>query len=165
MTTESVEIDGAAAGITRRAAFGMCSLGVLGAAGLAACGSDSDASSSGSDAAATGGTAGAGDGAAGGGAASALVKESQVPVGSAVSVESGGKPLIVSMPAADAPVAFQAVCPHKFVTVLVKGDQLVCPAHGSTFDIKTGANLSGPAAGKPLPKVEVKVVNGEIVKA
>lgn len=168
MTAEGLERTDVARGMTRRGVFGACSLGVLGVAGLAACGSDSDSSSApatGGSAPAAGGGSPAATGDSAAGASTPLVKASDVPVGGAVSAEAAGKPVIVSMPEADAPVAFSAVCPHKFVTVTVKGDQLVCPAHGSTFDIKTGANLSGPAAGKPLPPVAVKVVDGEVVSA
>jgi nitrite reductase/ring-hydroxylating ferredoxin subunit len=156
-----MEVEDATVGVSRRRAFGMCSLGVLGAVGLAACGSDDAAEPSGSP---TGAGAAATDGNPES-AATPLVKASQVPVGSAVSVQMAGKPVIVSMPVAEAPVAFQAVCPHKFVTVVVKGDTLLCPAHGSIFDMKTGAGTAGPAEGQPLPRVEVKIVNGEIVPA
>lgn len=166
MTTESLDRDEATRGFSRRDALGVCSLGLLGVAGLAACGDDAAAGTGTTpDSTPTDSTPTDSTPTSAGPAATALVKVSDVAVGSAVSVEAAGKQLIVSMPAADAPVAFEAVCPHKFVTVTVKGDELFCPAHGSTFDLKTGANLSGPAAGKPLPSVAVNVVGGEVVIA
>jgi cytochrome b6-f complex iron-sulfur subunit len=147
----------------------MCSLGLLGAAGLAACSSDSTSTAGTTEpAASTGGsdgaTATATADATGSGAVS-LVKLSDVPVAGAVGLEVAGKPVIVSQPTAGEVIGFSAVCPHQFATVAVQGKLLRCPLHGSTFDMATGKNLSGPAAGKPLPAYPVKVVDGEVVQA
>jgi len=62
-------------------------------------------------------------------------------------------------------IGFSAVCPHQVATVAVTDTVLRCPLHGSTFDLATGKNLSGPAAGKPLSSYPVKVVDGEVVQA
>jgi Rieske Fe-S protein len=37
-----------------------------------------------------------------------------------------------------------AICPHKGARVVVKGDEVYCPRHGSTFD-SNGAVIKGPA--------------------
>ena len=38
------------------------------------------------------------------------------------------------------------MCPHQGCTVgTVGADGIVCPCHGSTFDIATGAVVKGPA--------------------
>jgi cytochrome b6-f complex iron-sulfur subunit len=167
MTAETTDRDEPVTTPSRRNVFGMCSLGVLGIAGLTGCGSSAnadpddpsdDAGKAGSDAAATTPAAAAGAG-------TPLVMLADVPVGGAVEVKVDGKPVIVSQPAKDTAVAFSAVCPHKFVTVVVRGKELLCPAHGSTFDPATGKNLKGPAKGVPLPPMPVKVVNGEVVEA
>jgi nitrite reductase/ring-hydroxylating ferredoxin subunit len=86
-------------------------------------------------------------------------------VAGAVSLEVAGKPVIVSQPTAGDVVGFSAVCPHQFATVAVSGKELRCPLHGSTFDMATGKNLTGPAAGKPLPAFAVKVVDDQVVQA
>ena len=146
---------------SRRKVFSMCSIGLLGAAGLAACSSESTgttepaATTAGSEASAT---AAADD-------TASLVALADVPVAGAVSLEVAGKPVIVSQPEAGEVIGFSAVCPHQFATVVVSGTELRCPLHGSTFDMATGKNLTGPAAGQPLPDFSVKVVDGQVVSA
>jgi nitrite reductase/ring-hydroxylating ferredoxin subunit len=157
MTGVTTEPDDAGNALSRRKMFSMCSLGLLGAAGLAACGSDSSSGAGTTEPAAT-------TDAAGGGAVS-LVKLSKVPVAGAIGLEVAGKPVIVSQPTAGDVIGFSAVCPHQFATVAVTDKVLRCPLHGSTFDLATGKNLSGPAAGKPLSPFPVKVVDGEVVQA
>jgi nitrite reductase/ring-hydroxylating ferredoxin subunit len=150
--------------LSRRKMFAMCSLGVLGAAGLAACSSSDSTSATGTTEPAAAATS-ADAGATTGGDAVSLVKLADVPVAGAVGLEVAGKPVIVSQPTEGEVVGFSAVCPHQFATVAVSGKELRCPLHGSTFDMATGKNLSGPAAGKPLPPYAVKVVDGEVVQA
>ena len=161
-TTDQNDVD---TSLSRRKVFAMCSLGLFGAAALAACSSDDSTSDAAPSEPAA--TTAASDGEATTGApapATGLVKLADVPVGGAVGLEVSGKPVIVSQPTKGEAVAFSAVCPHQFATVAVKGKELRCPLHGSTFDPATGKNLSGPAAGKPLPTVPVKVVKGEVVQ-
>lgn len=157
----------AGSSVSRRKVFAMCSLGVLGAAGLAACSSDSSTDAAATEPAAAATTSEATASASGGvgAVATSLVALADVPVAGAVSLQVDGKPVIISQPEAGEVVGFSAVCPHQFATVAVSGDQLRCPLHGSTFDIDTGKNLTGPAAGKPLPAFAVKVVDGEVVQA
>jgi cytochrome b6-f complex iron-sulfur subunit len=167
MTAEITDRDEPVDTTSRRSVFGMCSLGVLAVAGLAGCGDSADAKT---DTPSEGpGKPGSGAGepspVAAAGAGTPLVRLADVPVGGAVEVKVGGKPMIVSQPTKDTAVAFSAVCPHKFVTVVVSGKRLLCPAHGSTFDPATGKNLKGPANGVPLPAVPVKVVDGDVVEA
>jgi nitrite reductase/ring-hydroxylating ferredoxin subunit len=146
-----------------------CSLALLGTAGLAACGggsSDGAASDSSGTTTAGGGSASADSGSGGSGSTGEVIaKESSIATGDAASFELDGAPIIVAMPDADKPAAFSAVCPHQGATVAVKGDQIVCPLHGSVFEKLTGAFVSGPAAGKSLTPVAVKVDGGNIVTA
>ena len=109
-------------------------------------------------------------GSGGGGAAASLsqrsgvglAKLSDVPVGSAVSVQlPDGTPGIVARPSATTAAAFSALCTHQSCTVAPQGQQLICPCHGSVYNALTGAVEQGPAA-SPLAKVAVSVVNGEV---
>jgi Rieske Fe-S protein len=57
---------------------------------------------------------------------------------------------------------FSAVCTHQGCVVnAVKDDVITCPCHGSTFDARTGAVLSGPAS-RALPTIAVTVRDGSI---
>jgi 3-phenylpropionate/trans-cinnamate dioxygenase ferredoxin component len=60
--------------------------------------------------------------------------------------------------------AFDNDCPHEECP-LAEGDleenQIVCYCHGSTFDLRTGAVLEGPAE-DPLTMFEVRVVEGDL---
>ena len=47
---------------------------------------------------------------------------------------------------------------------LHKGEHILCPVHGATFDVLTGACTGGPA-GDPLKSVPVEIRNGEIYAA
>jgi nitrite reductase/ring-hydroxylating ferredoxin subunit len=161
-------------GFSRRRAMAVCSMTLLGAAGLAACGGGSSDSAS-SDSSGSAGTTTAdtpaadsstsADSSSSGSGGEVIAKESSIATGDAASFELDGAPIIVAMPDADKPAAFSAVCPHQGATVAVKGDQLVCPLHGSVFEKLTGAFVSGPAAGKSLTPIAVKVDGGNIVTA
>ncbi len=60
-------------------------------------------------------------------------------------------------------VAFINECPHQGrrmdyaenAFLETPDQQLVCPAHGATFDANTGFSTSGPCAGQSLVKLEV----------
>ena len=60
--------------------------------------------------------------------------------------------------------AFDNDCPHEECP-LAEGDleenHIVCYCHGSTFDLRTGAVLEGPAE-DPLTMFEVRVVEGDL---
>ena len=56
--------------------------------------------------------------------------------------------------------AFSSECTHQACTVRPRGSFLVCPCHGSTFDLD-GNVVRGPAR-KPLPTFPVTVENGRI---
>lgn len=61
--------------------------------------------------------------------------------------------------------AVDDLCPHAYA-VLSKGqlygDEIVCPLHGSTFNIRTGAVLSPPAS-QSLTRYEVRVEGNDIL--
>ena len=124
---------------------GLVTMGVAAAGVLAACGG-SDTPSGGAPAASGG----------------ALAQLSDIPVGGAISAkDADGKPIILVQPEAGTVVALSAVCTHQQCTVAPDGDELMCPCHGSVYDL-TGANVSGPAPA-PLPEVDVHVSNGAVL--
>ena len=91
----------------------------------------------------------------------ALANAGDVPVGGGV--VSG--PVLVVQPAQGEFKAFDAACPHKGVLVGAPADGIAtCPAHKSTFSIKDGARISGPAT-TGLKEIPVKVENGAVVRA
>lgn len=60
--------------------------------------------------------------------------------------------------------ALEDVCTHdggQLTGGFIEGDQIICPRHGASFCIRTGAALSAPAY-EPTAKFPVRVENGEI---
>lgn len=93
----------------------------------------------------------------------ALAKLADIPVGSAVPAKGpDGKPVVVARPTEQTAACFSAICTHMGCTVAPSGKQLKCPCHGSVFEAGTGKVVSGPAP-RPLPAVQVHVVNGEVL--
>jgi cytochrome b6-f complex iron-sulfur subunit len=98
-----------------------------------------------------------------GGKPSGLTALDDITVGEAVSVDlPGGKPGLVTRTSPTTAVCFSAICTHEGCTVKPDGKKLACPCHGSTFAAATGKVLGGPAP-KPLNKVAVQVVDGQVV--
>ena len=87
-----------------------------------------------------------------------------IKVGESAAAKIGSANVLVCRTGQDTAVCFSAVCTHEGCQVKPDGAKLECPCHQSTYDAKTGKVLSGPAP-KPLPKIAVKVSNGEIVTA
>jgi len=86
---------------------------------------------------------------------------SEIPVG-------GGKiyttaKVVVTQPARGQYRAFSAVCTHVgCIMSEVANGTIDCPCHGSEFTITTGAVVTGPAPA-PLPRKQIKIVNGQVV--
>jgi len=86
---------------------------------------------------------------------------SEIPVG-------GGKiytaaKVVVTQPARGQYRAFSAVCTHVGCIMSEVADGTIdCPCHGSEFKITTGAVVTGPAPA-PLPKKQIKIVDGKVV--
>jgi len=86
---------------------------------------------------------------------------SEIPVG-------GGKiytaaKVVVTQPTRGQYKAFSAVCTHVgCIMSEVANGTIDCPCHGSEFKITTGAVVTGPAPA-PLPKKQIKIVNGQVV--
>lgn len=103
-------------------------------------------------------SADAGTGAAAGGSAKSLAKVSAIPAGSGLVVVGASGPVLLANSGDGTVVAHTAVCTHQGATINGTG---ICPLHGSKFDVKTGAVLTGPATA-PLAAVPVKVSGGEV---
>jgi nitrite reductase/ring-hydroxylating ferredoxin subunit len=64
--------------------------------------------------------------------------------------------------------AFYAIgnkCTHRGCALsrgMLKGSNVECPCHGSTFDVKTGSIVRGPAQ-KPEPKYELKIEKDQVL--
>lgn len=91
-----------------------------------------------------------------------LIPLDQVPVGGVASLIIDRKPAFVARPTSDTVRAFSAICTHQGCTVVAAGDQLICPCHGSHYELLTGTVLRGPAK-RPLPPIAVHLANGAVV--
>jgi Rieske Fe-S protein len=85
---------------------------------------------------------------------------SEIPVG-------GGKifaaaKVVVTQPVRGQYKGFSAVCTHVGCVLSEVADGTIdCPCHGSEFKITNGAVVTGPAP-RPLPKKQIKIVDGQI---
>ncbi len=128
----------ATSGPTRRSILQGGGAGIVGAVGLIACGAN-DGSGPGGDDEAVRSSAGSPSAAVG-----TEVPVADVPEGG--SVYLADDTLILTQPSLGEFAAYDATCPHQACAVSgSEGAELVCPCHGSRFDIATGEVLSGPA--------------------
>lgn len=103
---------------------------------------------------------------AGGASGTELGPATSVPIGSPATftIPSSGDPGIVFQLTKGNFVGYDAVCPHAGCTVGYSPSQkvMVCPCHGSQFQVATGQVMSGPAPHglTPLPIVEAS--NGNL---
>lgn len=142
---------------TRRHVLTGAAGAAAGACLLAACGASDDGG-------AAGGASGD-DGDGGGQEGGALTALADVPVGGAVLVTSAsGLRVLVAQPVEGEVVAYSAVCTHQGCTVAPDGAELVCPCHGSVFDLTSGEALEGPAT-EPLASFPVRVEGEDVVEA
>ncbi len=79
----------------------------------------------------------------GGAGGSATVPSSEVPVGGGTILTDAA--VVVTQPTAGTYEAFSAICPHAGCPVTrIQGGLILCPCHGSQFDITTGDVKAGP---------------------
>lgn len=142
-------------GVSRRTLLGAGAGLPLTATLLAACGRDEPAGN-----APTADSASARDDP---GAGEPLAAVTDIPAGGALVVTNGpgGNPVVLARPRDGEVVAFSAVCTHQGCTVAATRSGIVCPCHGSTYDL-TGKNTGGPAP-SPLPPVAVRVADGQVL--
>ncbi len=99
----------------------------------------------------------------GGGGADVLAKASDVEVGGALFLSDDQ--LVITQPAAGEFSAFDTTCTHQQCAVSSVSDgKILCPCHGSMYDLATGKNVGGPAPA-PLTKIDIAVEGDNIVKA
>jgi Rieske Fe-S protein len=92
--------------------------------------------------------------------AKVLAKLSDIQVGAAVVTKgTDGRDILISRTGQTTVAAFSAICPHQGCTV---ANSFMCPCHGSTFDPKTGARISGPTP-TGLATVPVAIQGGNVV--
>ncbi|WP_216216378.1 Rieske (2Fe-2S) protein [Amycolatopsis aidingensis] len=152
---------------TRRTALtvGAATAGaVAGTVALTACGSTGSGADQPQEQVGTGAETGTEPGSTPGGGSQPLAALEDIGVGEAKAVTMNGEDVIVSRPTGTTAAAFSAVCTHQGCQVQPDGAELRCPCHGSVFDARTGEVRNGPAS-EPLPKVNVRVQNGQILPA
>jgi len=89
-----------------------------------------------------------------------LASLDEVPTGGGIVLSKDE--LVLTQDADGTVHGFSAVCTHQGCTVdSVKDGVISCPCHGSTFDARTGAVVSGPAS-RALPTITVAVRDGSI---
>ena len=60
--------------------------------------------------------------------------------------------------------AVENICTHAYARLdegRLRGHRVICPLHGASFDVRTGAVLGAPAT-VPLKSYPVRVVDGRI---
>lgn len=93
-------------------------------------------------------------------AAAPVATTSEVPVGGGVVVAA--RQVVLTQPTEGEFRAFSSICTHQGCPVTsVQDGAIVCPCHGSHFDIDSGEAISGPAR-NPLSSMTVSVEGQDI---
>ena len=93
-----------------------------------------------------------------------IASTKDLPNGKMIGVESGGLSILVAGWNGNY-YAIGNVCTHEGCTVsggTLTGFKVRCPCHGSTFDIRTGAVIAGPAQ-EAEPAYKLRVDGDQIV--
>lgn len=102
----------------------------------------------------------------GGAKGTLLGPASSVPIGSAATftIPSSGDPGIVFQLTKGSFVAYDAICPHAGCQVgyTPSAHLMVCPCHGSQFQVATGQVISGPAPHGLTPLTVIESANGNL---
>jgi nitrite reductase/ring-hydroxylating ferredoxin subunit/uncharacterized membrane protein len=92
-----------------------------------------------------------------------VAAETEVPADAALCVEASGVPVLLSrLP--DGIVALADRCTHRGGPLhegTIAEGCITCPWHGSTFDLRTGYVVDGPAS-RPEPRLEVQTLDGRV---
>lgn len=92
-----------------------------------------------------------------------LAATGDVPVGGGLIVES--QQLVLSQPAKGEFKAFTNICTHQQCPITrLDGPVLICPCHGSRFDVTDGSVVGGVAK-EPLAEIPIKVTGDSITLA
>jgi 3-phenylpropionate/trans-cinnamate dioxygenase ferredoxin subunit len=79
-------------------------------------------------------------------------------------VTLGDEPVLVVHTKEGAVHAVHNICSHAYAKMdegRLRGNRVICPLHGASFDVRTGAVLGAPAT-VPLKSYPVRVVDGHI---
>lgn len=123
---------------------------------LAACSTDGSGTGGAADPAASGAPQAA--------AGTVVIALADIPVGGSKAATIGNDPVLVTQPTAGTVACYSAVCPHQGCTVGATGKDFACPCHGSRFDSKTGAVITGPAV-TGLTVIKVTISGNSVVTA
>src|SRR5579864_6148615 len=91
---------------------------------------------------------------------SRVVKVSDVPAGTKMVVDVGGKPILICN-THDKLYAISNICSHaneKLECGRMGKNSIVCPVHGARFELTTGRAMNPPAT-RPIPVYEVRVID------
>jgi nitrite reductase/ring-hydroxylating ferredoxin subunit len=89
--------------------------------------------------------------------------ESELPQGQMRSVAIGGRDVLLCR-TRDGVHAVDNICTHAYARLdegRLRGHRLICPLHGASFDVRTGAVLGAPAV-QPLATYPVRIREGHI---
>ncbi len=92
------------------------------------------------------------------------VKLAEVTEGGIIEPHTDGNPLLIAR-IGGALTALESSCTHAGCSVAfgeVSGRTIICPCHGSEFDLITGEVVMGPAE-KPLKKHKVTIEGDEAI--
>ena len=92
-----------------------------------------------------------------------ICAESDLSPGQMRCFEIGGVPMLVAH-TKDGFHAIDNTCSHAYARLdegRLRGHRLICPLHGASFDVRTGAVLGAPAV-QPLRTYSVRVVEGHV---
>ena len=93
-----------------------------------------------------------------------IAKVGEIPPGQCLRVEIGGLPIGIF----NVDGSFHAIhdmCTHSEASLCegdLEGDEVVCPLHFATFNVKTGA-CTGPPADEDVPTFPVRVDGDDII--
>ena len=90
-------------------------------------------------------------------------KPEDVPEGEPKAFEVGDR-VVAVVKLEDGYFAFDDECTHRQCSLSegeIEERSIVCPCHGSEFDVRTGKVLNPPAA-QPVPTYEVRVEDGQL---
>jgi 3-phenylpropionate/trans-cinnamate dioxygenase ferredoxin subunit len=89
--------------------------------------------------------------------------EAELASGQMRCFDIAGVPVLVSH-AKDGWFAVDNICTHAYARLdegRLRGHRLICPLHGASFDVRTGAVLGAPAV-QPLRKYPLRIVDGHV---
>jgi 3-phenylpropionate/trans-cinnamate dioxygenase ferredoxin subunit len=93
-----------------------------------------------------------------------LASTKDIAPGRMIGVTKDGKPILIAN-VAGTYYAIGNTCTHMGCEIsggTLTGDRAQCPCHGSTFDVKTGAVVKGPAQ-RPEPSYMLKIEGESII--